>query len=87
MGGSFTDAPGGTAHWTFAGNTNYAPSADDALIQIAQAAAAVAVNGYSGVYDGRAHGHTIVDSPRAGTLLSADEIEALFLRFGGVGVV
>jgi serine/threonine protein kinase len=33
-------------------------------------------------YDGRAHGHTIVDSPRAGTLLTADEIEALFLRFG-----
>jgi hypothetical protein len=34
-------------------------------------------------YDGRAHGHTIVDAPRAGTLLTADEIEAIFLRFGG----
>src|SRR5205823_2948448 len=52
FGASFTDVPGGTAHWTFAGNTNYAPSAGDALIHIAQAAAAVAVNGYTGVYDG-----------------------------------
>jgi hypothetical protein len=34
-------------------------------------------------YDGRAHGYTIVDAPRAGTLLTADEIEAIFLRFGG----
>jgi hypothetical protein len=33
-------------------------------------------------YDGRAHGHTIVDAPRAGTLLTADEIESIFLRFG-----
>jgi hypothetical protein len=34
-------------------------------------------------YDGRAHGFTIVDAPRGGTLLTADEIEAIFLRFGG----
>jgi hypothetical protein len=34
-------------------------------------------------YDGRAHGYTIVDAPRAGTLLMADEIESLFLQFGG----
>jgi hypothetical protein len=33
-------------------------------------------------YDGRAHGFTIVDSPRSGTLLTADEIEEIFLRFG-----
>lgn len=36
-------------------------------------------------YDGRAHEYTIVDSPRSGTLLTADEIEALFLTFGGAG--
>ena len=35
-------------------------------------------------YDGRAHGYSIVDAPRGGTMLSADEIEAIFLRFGGV---
>jgi hypothetical protein len=33
-------------------------------------------------YDGRAQGYTIVDAPRGGTLLTADEIEALFLRYG-----
>jgi len=33
-------------------------------------------------YDGRSHRYTILDSPRSGTLLTADEIEALFLRFG-----
>jgi serine/threonine protein kinase len=34
-------------------------------------------------YDGRAHGYTIVDAPRSGTHLTADEIEGLFLKFGG----
>jgi serine/threonine protein kinase len=34
-------------------------------------------------YDGRAQGYTIVDAPRGGTLLTADEIEAIFLKFGG----
>ena len=33
-------------------------------------------------YDGRAHGHTIVDAPRSGTLLTADEVEAILLEFG-----
>ena len=33
-------------------------------------------------YDGRAHGFTIVDSPRSGTHLTAEEIEAMFLQFG-----
>jgi hypothetical protein len=33
-------------------------------------------------YDGRAHGYTIIDAPRSGTLLTADKIEEIFLRFG-----
>jgi hypothetical protein len=33
-------------------------------------------------YDGRAHGYTIVDAPRSGTVLTADEIDDVFLRFG-----
>lgn len=33
-------------------------------------------------YDGRGHRYTILDAPRSGTLLTADEIESLFLRFG-----
>jgi len=58
LGASFTDVPGGTAHWTFAGNTNYAPASGDASITITQATASITVNGYSGVYDGNAHGAT-----------------------------
>src|SRR5262249_19059770 len=34
-------------------------------------------------YDGRAHGYTIVDSPTGGTVLTAEEIEEVFLRLGG----
>jgi hypothetical protein len=34
-------------------------------------------------YDGRAHGDTIVDSPRSGTVLTAEEIERIFAQFGG----
>jgi TIR domain len=34
-------------------------------------------------YDGRAHADTIVDSPRSGTYLSADEIERIVLEYGG----
>jgi hypothetical protein len=33
-------------------------------------------------YDGREQGYTIVDGPRAGTVLSAEEIEKVFLDFG-----
>ena len=33
-------------------------------------------------YDGRSHHYTILDSPRSGTLLTVEEIERLFLRFG-----
>jgi hypothetical protein len=33
-------------------------------------------------YDGRAHGYTIVDAPREGTVLTADEIEDILLRYG-----
>jgi hypothetical protein len=33
-------------------------------------------------YDGRAHGYTIVDAPREGTVLTADRIEEIFLAFG-----
>jgi hypothetical protein len=33
-------------------------------------------------YDGRAQGYTIIDAPRAGTLLTADQIEPIFLRYG-----
>lgn len=34
-------------------------------------------------YDGRAHGYTIVDAPRAGTVITANEVERIFLTYGG----
>jgi hypothetical protein len=34
-------------------------------------------------YDGRAHEFTIVDTPRGGSWLTAEAIEAIFLQFGG----
>jgi hypothetical protein len=37
LGASFTNVPGGTAHWSFAGNTNYAPSSGDASVIINKA--------------------------------------------------
>src|SRR5207244_1550920 len=58
LGASFTNVPGGTAHWTFAGNTDYAPSAGDAAINITPAAATIQVNGFTGAYDGHPHGAT-----------------------------
>jgi len=33
-------------------------------------------------YDGRGHNYTIVDAPRSGTVLSADEVEGVFVRYG-----
>jgi hypothetical protein len=58
LGASFTNAPGGTAHWTFNGGTNYANQSGDVAIDIAKADAIVNVSGYTGVYDGTEHGAT-----------------------------
>ncbi|MBA3883245.1 MAG: Ig-like domain repeat protein, partial [Chthoniobacterales bacterium] len=58
LGGSFTDAPGGTATWSFAGNTNYNSDSDTAAIVISKADATVSVTGYTGTYDGDPHGAT-----------------------------
>src|SRR5206468_4860592 len=58
LGGSFTDAPGGTAHWTFANAPNYVPASGDAAIAITRATAPLTVNGYTGVYAAAPHGAT-----------------------------
>ena len=58
LGGTFTDVPGGTAHWTFAGDGNYLPQNGSVEIEISQADAIVTVEGYTGVYDGEPHGAT-----------------------------
>jgi hypothetical protein len=56
LGQSFTDAPGGTTTWTFAGDTNYDSASGSVAITIDKAAATVAVTGFTGAYDGAAHG-------------------------------
>ncbi len=58
LGSSFTNVPGGTAHWVFTGNGNYKDQSGDAAIVITRADATVAVTGYTGVYDASAHGAT-----------------------------
>ena len=58
LGASFTNVPGGTANWTFTGDGNYNDASGTAAIVITKADATVTVNGYTGVYDGAAHGAT-----------------------------
>ena len=58
LGASFTDVPGGTAHWSFSGGTNYNDQSGDVAITINKADATVNVSGYTGTYDAAAHGAT-----------------------------
>jgi hypothetical protein len=58
---------------------------DDRVTDPATGAPKVPRPGYTNAdpwYDGRAHGYTIVDAPRDGTILTPDEIETILLRFG-----
>ncbi len=58
LGAPFIDVPGGTANWSFAGNNNYEAASGSVAITISQATATVNVQGYTGTYDGQAHGAT-----------------------------
>src|SRR5262249_54587122 len=71
LGASFTDSPGGTAHWVFTGGTNYFDKEGDVAIVINKATASITVNGYSGIYDAAAHGATGSASGVNSTDLSA----------------
>jgi hypothetical protein len=57
LGSSYTDAPGGTASWSFT-NPNYTTQSGSVAIAIGKANAAVSVTGYTGTYDAAAHGAT-----------------------------
>src|SRR4029077_20070907 len=63
--------PGGTAHWSFSGGTNYTDQSGTAAIVITKATATVTVNGYTGVYDAAAHGATGSATGVGGVDLSA----------------
>jgi hypothetical protein len=63
LGASFTNAPGGTANWTFSGGTNYNDTDGSVAIVIAKATVTITGNGlngsgYFGTYDGQAHAAT-----------------------------
>src|SRR5262249_42676503 len=71
-GNSFTNAPGGTANWTFDGDINYNPASGSVAIAIAKANATLDVLGYNGTYDGHAHGLT-----GPATVVNCDDPSAL----------
>jgi hypothetical protein len=75
LGASFTNAPGGTANWSFTGGTNYKDQSGSVAITINKADAVCTVSGYSGIYDGLAHGATgacigVNNEPAAGATLN-----------------
>jgi MBG domain-containing protein len=52
IGGTFTDVPGGTVHWTFDGNSSYNAASGDVGINIFQAAVTATAGGGAGSYNG-----------------------------------
>jgi hypothetical protein len=61
---------------------------DDRVVDPASGEPRLARPGYANAdpwYDGRGHNGTIVDSPRSGTFLTADQIEEIFVAFGTHG--
>ncbi len=78
LGGSFTDVPGGTAHWTFTGGTNYNSQSGDVAIVITKANATITVNGYTGIYDATAHGATGTATGVGGAALAGLNLGASF---------
>jgi hypothetical protein len=55
LGDQFTNVPGGTAHWTFTGGTNYEDASGSVEITIKKATPLVTVTGGTYTYDGHSH--------------------------------
>lgn len=92
LGASFTNVPGGTAHWTFAGNANNAPASGDVSIIIAKATPTITWNNPADIVYGTALSATqlnatasvpgsLIYSPSSGTLLSAGMNQPLLASF------
>src|SRR5262249_25525555 len=94
LGASFTNAPGGTAHWTFAenGNANYASANGNATIAIAKATPAITWMNPADIVYGTALSATQLNatasvsggfsySPASGTLLNAGMNQPLLASF------
>lgn len=63
LGANFINVPGGTANWSFAGNTNYNTASGTATITITPAPASITLSNLSKVYTGAAQGATVVTAP------------------------
>jgi hypothetical protein len=70
LGATFTNVPGGTAHWTFTGGTNYSDASGDVEIVITKINANISVTAYDGPYTGSPHGASGSASGIAGVNLS-----------------
>ena len=92
LGASFTNVPGGTAHWTFAGNTNYAPASGDAAITITKATPVITWSNPADIVYGTALSSTQLNAtanvggtfnyvPAAGTVLNAGSAQSLMANF------
>jgi hypothetical protein len=68
---TYTNAPGGLVHWTFAGNSDYNAASGDATVTINKASATVVVTPYNVTYDGQAHTATGTATGIKGEDLSA----------------
>ena len=79
LGSSFTNVPGGTAHWTFTGGANYQDESSDVAITISKATASVTPDSKSKTYG--------ADDPElTGTLtgfLAGDGVTAIYSRTSG----
>jgi hypothetical protein len=92
LGASFTNVPGGTAHWTFAGNANYAPASGNATITITKATPVITWNNPADIVYGTALGAAQLNAtanvpgsfnytPASGTVLSAGAGQSLLASF------
>jgi hypothetical protein len=71
FGASFTNVPGGIAHWTFAGNSAYESSSGDVSITISKAPSSTAVTFESGPYTYRGSAFTATATATGASLSQA----------------
>jgi hypothetical protein len=92
LGASFTDAPGGTAHWSFAGNANYEPANGDVAITINKATPVITWSNPADIVYGTALGAIQLNAtanvagsfnytPPSGTVLNAGAGHSLLGSF------
>jgi hypothetical protein len=63
LGASYTDVPGGTADWSFAGNANYHATNGSVAIEITQANASVSLDNLNQTYNGTARSVSASTTP------------------------